>query len=231
MALMRHTLFCIMLLCANLASDAFSPITPVVNSRLILPKALHSMSPLTNSAKSPPPLLSRISAYLNTPDPMTAQTPNRQLSSLVRITLPSIVAGFIAYATFPAFAIKLATIVNNAGVFAVLSQDSSQFVQNFLTVGGLLFSIIGEMTEREERPKKRHEACPKQPPQNARSVHPFRPVCFILASPPFAPFTPLSPPFARPPPFILTSCLRQLARRSILCTSSRSPCTMRYSRK
>ena len=32
--------------------------------------------------------------------------------------------------------------MNDAGVFAVLSQDSSQFVQNFLTVAGLLFSIL-----------------------------------------------------------------------------------------
>eukprot|EP00555_Chaetoceros_dichaeta_P007151 CAMPEP_0198261062 /NCGR_PEP_ID=MMETSP1447-20131203/9859_1 /TAXON_ID=420782 /ORGANISM="Chaetoceros dichaeta, Strain CCMP1751" /LENGTH=323 /DNA_ID=CAMNT_0043948863 /DNA_START=460 /DNA_END=1431 /DNA_ORIENTATION=+ len=32
--------------------------------------------------------------------------------------------------------------MNDAGVFAVLSQDSSQFVQNFLTVSGLLFSIL-----------------------------------------------------------------------------------------
>ena len=37
---------------------------------------------------------------------------------------------------------NIASAVNNAGVFAVLSQDSSQFVQNFLTVTGLLFSIL-----------------------------------------------------------------------------------------
>jgi hypothetical protein len=36
----------------------------------------------------------------------------------------------------------LASLFNDAGVFAVLSQDASQFVQNFLTVAGLLFSIL-----------------------------------------------------------------------------------------
>ncbi|KAI2505238.1 hypothetical protein MHU86_9234 [Fragilaria crotonensis] len=36
----------------------------------------------------------------------------------------------------------LASSMNSAGVFQVLSQDSSQFVQNFLTVAGLLFSIL-----------------------------------------------------------------------------------------
>ena len=40
------------------------------------------------------------------------------------------------------FQYGLATLMNDAGVFAVLSQDSSQFVQNFLTVSGLLFSIL-----------------------------------------------------------------------------------------
>jgi len=36
--------------------------------------------------------------------------------------------------------------MNDAGVFQVLSQDSSQFVQNFLSVAGLLFSILAGQT-------------------------------------------------------------------------------------
>jgi hypothetical protein len=36
----------------------------------------------------------------------------------------------------------LATLMSDTGVFTVLSQDSSQFVQNFLSVSSLLFSIL-----------------------------------------------------------------------------------------
>ncbi len=65
-----------------------------------------------------------------------------QLITLFRVGIPSIIAGIGAFFIFPALALFLASIVNDAGVFAVLSQDSSQFVQNFLTVSGLLFSIL-----------------------------------------------------------------------------------------
>lgn len=65
-----------------------------------------------------------------------------QLITLIRVGLPSIVSGISAFFVFPFLALFLASIVNDAGVFAVLSQDSSQFVQNFLTVSGLLFSIL-----------------------------------------------------------------------------------------
>jgi len=65
-----------------------------------------------------------------------------QLITLVRVTIPSLISGVAATFLFPGAALFLASIMNDAGVFAVLSQDSSQFVQNFLTVSGLLFSIL-----------------------------------------------------------------------------------------
>lgn len=65
-----------------------------------------------------------------------------QLVTLLRVGIPALISGLIAFAIFPFLALTLATLVNDAGVFAVLSQDSSQFVQNFLTVTGLLFSIL-----------------------------------------------------------------------------------------
>jgi len=65
-----------------------------------------------------------------------------QMVTLLRVGVPSLLAGFIGTFAFPGIALFLATIMNDAGVFAVLSQDSSQFVQNFLTVTGLLFSIL-----------------------------------------------------------------------------------------
>ena len=84
----------------------------------------------------------RLRTYLETPSELTCQTPLRNLQTLVRITVPSLIAAFAAYVSFPWLALQLAASLNNAGVFAVLSQDSSQFVQNFLTVTGLLFSIL-----------------------------------------------------------------------------------------
>jgi hypothetical protein len=71
-----------------------------------------------------------------------------QLITLIRVGIPSVVAGVVSTYLFPAFALGLATLMNDAGVFAVLSQDSSQFVQNFLTVSGLLFSILVGQTVR-----------------------------------------------------------------------------------
>ena len=65
-----------------------------------------------------------------------------QLATILRISIPSVLIGVGATLAFPGLALFLASTWNDAGVFAVLSQDSSQFVQNFLTVAGLLFSIL-----------------------------------------------------------------------------------------
>jgi hypothetical protein len=62
--------------------------------------------------------------------------------TLIRVGVPSLLSGLLAFLAFPGLSLWLCTLWNDAGVFAVLSQDSSQFVQNFLTVAGLLFSIL-----------------------------------------------------------------------------------------
>jgi hypothetical protein len=64
------------------------------------------------------------------------------LNTLLRVGIPSVVAGVVSTFAFPGLALGLCTLFNDAGVFSVLSQDASQFVQNFLTVAGLLFSIL-----------------------------------------------------------------------------------------
>jgi hypothetical protein len=66
----------------------------------------------------------------------------REVRTLLRVGLPSILAGLFAYFVFPFAAITLASSVNSAGALTVLSTDSSQFVQNFLSVSSLLFSIL-----------------------------------------------------------------------------------------
>ncbi len=62
--------------------------------------------------------------------------------TLLRVGVPSIFAGIVAFLTFPAMSMWLTSLWSDPAVLMVLSQDSSQFVQNFLTVAGLLFSIL-----------------------------------------------------------------------------------------
>jgi hypothetical protein len=66
----------------------------------------------------------------------------RELKTLLRVGLPSILAGVFCYLVFPFLAMTLASSVTSAGALTVLSTDSSQFVQNFLSVSSLLFSIL-----------------------------------------------------------------------------------------
>lgn len=86
------------------------------------------LSPLS----SLPPLSSYSDRNLNT----------IQLITLLRVGVPSIIVGVTGFFAFPFLALSLASMMNDAGVFSVLSKDSSQFVQNFLTVSGLLFSML-----------------------------------------------------------------------------------------
>lgn len=86
----------------------------------------------------------RYNSKLASPTEIRTEQDRRRVSvlTLLRVGIPSIIAAFGAALIFPALAITLATALIEPGVFSVLSQDSSQFVQNFLTVAGLLFSIL-----------------------------------------------------------------------------------------
>lgn len=65
-----------------------------------------------------------------------------QILTFLRIGVPSVLAGAAATLIFPVLSLQLASVMNDNGVLTVLSQDSSQFVQNFLSVASLLFSIL-----------------------------------------------------------------------------------------
>lgn len=66
-----------------------------------------------------------------------------QIKTLVRVGLPAFLLAAIGSASYPSIAMLLAEILeNDHGVFAVLSQDASQYVQNILTTSGLMFSIL-----------------------------------------------------------------------------------------
>ncbi|KAL3945488.1 MAG: hypothetical protein SGBAC_000459 [Bacillariaceae sp.] len=81
----------------------------------------------------------KVSKKYGKPAPITQ---NVGLLTLIRVGIPSLLSGILAFYAFPGLSLWLCSMWNEAGVFAVLSQDSSQFVQNFLTVAGLLFSIL-----------------------------------------------------------------------------------------
>ena len=64
------------------------------------------------------------------------------LLTTLRVFVPAVLAGVLAFFAFPSLSLWLCSLFQDQGVFAVLSQDSSQFVQNFLSVASLLFSIL-----------------------------------------------------------------------------------------
>jgi hypothetical protein len=71
----------------------------------------------------------------------------QQIRTLLRVGIPAVAAGVVATLLFPSISLFLVShLINNkdnaAGIFQVLSQDLSQFVQNFLSISSLLFSII-----------------------------------------------------------------------------------------
>lgn len=152
-AILLHLLF--------LSSDAFQftsssssinkrAVTSIRHTRYYYPNAL-TTKPVYKSKSSPLFSSSTTSTSNNAENlienltnaaPLSSDRQRYNLKTLLSVGIPSIISGIAATFLFPFLALFLASIVNDAGVFAVLSQDSSQFVQNFLTVSGLLFSIL-----------------------------------------------------------------------------------------
>ena len=67
-----------------------------------------------------------------------------QTVTLLRVGIPSLVLAASANIAYPYVAIYLANLINDSGVFAVVAQDASQYIQNILTTSGLMFSILVE---------------------------------------------------------------------------------------
>ena len=65
-----------------------------------------------------------------------------QTVTLLRVGLPSLFLATSAKIAYPTVALTLAGIINDSGVFTVVAQDASQFIQNILTTSGLMFSIL-----------------------------------------------------------------------------------------
>jgi hypothetical protein len=65
-----------------------------------------------------------------------------QYISVLRVVTPSLAYAVIAKSIYPTVALTIAHQIHDAGVFAVVSQDASQFIQNICTTSGLSFSIL-----------------------------------------------------------------------------------------
>ena len=131
------------------SSDAFVPPTRVA------PGLMRTfLSASVNSDRNPVPFWKKAAATLSQTVAMEVNAEINtdednsgvQLATFLRVGVPSVLAGVVSTFIFPGLSLFLASIMNDAGVFQVLSQDSSQFVQNFLSVAGLLFSILAGQT-------------------------------------------------------------------------------------
>jgi hypothetical protein len=65
-----------------------------------------------------------------------------QYISLLRVGIPTFGLAASAKISYPFVALTLAAAIDDSGVFAVVAQDASQFIQNILTTSGLVFSLL-----------------------------------------------------------------------------------------
>mmetsp|Transcript_1439 Transcript_1439/g.1962 ORF Transcript_1439/g.1962 Transcript_1439/m.1962 type:complete len:437 (+) Transcript_1439:117-1427(+) len=65
-----------------------------------------------------------------------------QAITVLRVSIPSLAAGAFSGLIYPTMSMALANYIDDPGVFAVVSQDASQYIQNILTTSGLVFSIL-----------------------------------------------------------------------------------------
>jgi len=85
-------------------------------------------------------LFSSYQSYNNKGPPQISSSLQRQ--TLFRIGIPSIVSGLLATCAFPFVSFHLASLLQDRSVFHVLATDASAYVQNFLSVTGLLYGLI-----------------------------------------------------------------------------------------
>lgn len=62
--------------------------------------------------------------------------------SLIRVGIPALGAAILANLVYPSVAMELAYAIDDSGVFAVVAQDASQYIQNICTTSGLVFSLL-----------------------------------------------------------------------------------------
>eukprot|EP00977_Amphora_coffeiformis_P013046 scaffold3339_cov174-Amphora_coffeaeformis.AAC.14 len=69
-----------------------------------------------------------------------------ELITVFRVGVPAVAWATSAHLVYPHISMALAAGINDSGVFAVVSQDASQYIQNILTTSGLVFSLLAGQT-------------------------------------------------------------------------------------
>jgi len=62
--------------------------------------------------------------------------------SALRVGIPALALALSAKTAYPIVAMSIASAIDDSGVFAVVAQDASQYIQNILTTSGLVFSLL-----------------------------------------------------------------------------------------
>ncbi len=73
--------------------------------------------------------------------PLFGASKERQLSTAIRVALPTLVASVLGFLYFDNLSLYIRGTLD-IGTIRILMADEAQFIQNFLTVIGLLFSIL-----------------------------------------------------------------------------------------
>jgi hypothetical protein len=65
-----------------------------------------------------------------------------QMVTVLRAGLPAFGLAIFSKWVYPSLSLLLASYINDSGVFTVISQDLSQYIQNILTTSGLVFALL-----------------------------------------------------------------------------------------
>jgi hypothetical protein len=96
--------------------------------------------PATKSTNNTDDDITRFVSTIATPEQIYDYT---QYISVLRVMIPSFGYAIITKLIYPSIAMWVVSLLEGeSGVFAVVSQDASQFIQNICTTSGLAFSIL-----------------------------------------------------------------------------------------
>ena len=133
----RGTLF-LVLLASSRVPSLLVRLRPLPTAARRLPPAVVQM----RAPKDVPARFKPFDAYLDRRKRASLRTRTKQvLSTLVRVALPTIIATVLGLIYYDNLSLLIRSLLDGR-TLGVLMADEAQFVQNFLTVIGLLFSIL-----------------------------------------------------------------------------------------
>ena len=113
----------------------------LANLALLLQAAAAFRPPPTRLKLQPPALLRRHATAIAPPSDADKLARDRLIKTSVVLLVPSLAVGAISLVAFPALCSGMRSAFGVA-TLAVLSGDQGQFIQNFLSVIGILFSLL-----------------------------------------------------------------------------------------